>query len=336
INSALEIQGYIESAGELSIRLVGYTGGVDPVYFAAPPDVTPATTGSWTTIDVSAYVDADASGVILFLDATGASAIYGIRETGSSFSDTAHQLGTDSNTMYFVGIDENDKFDIYLQNGTINIYLIAHTDESVGYYVDDLDVTDPPLNLWEVIDADSYGVPATANGLILRAVNTQNAKNEFGLRKIGSSDDLNRTLTAQGHLQGPVGLDVGNGWEEFISNANVNVSIAAYTYSLNIDSILHADLDVIVRKSNGEIRATLGTGVANTANIGVEDGWVTVTATFTPGEYVIVDQTDYLEFVLYADITLNDSNATVEFRIDDNTIRVVEQTGVRNLGLFRE
>ena len=237
--------------------------------------------------------------------------------------------------MYFVGIDSSDQFDIYLENSSINVYLIAHTDESVGYYVDAVAVTDPTLNQWEAVDADTYGVPAIANGLILHAVNDHNSNNDFGVRKNGSTDDLDRGVAPQGQLQGAVGIDSGNVWEEFHGNANVNVSIAAYTTSLNIDSILHVDLDVLIRKSNGELRTTVGTNVANTPDLVVTNDWITATGTFTPGEYVIVDQTDYLELDLFAEVTVNDTSASVQFRIDDNTLDPGDRTGVENVGFNR-
>ena len=67
------------------------------------------------------------------------------------------------------------------------------------------------------------------------------------------------------------------------------------------------------------------------------DEWLTVTATFSPPEYVIVDQTDYLEFDLFAHVTINDGeDTTMQFRFDDNTIAIDDQMGVRNLGLHRE
>ena len=67
IDGSRLIQGYIENV-EIDFKLVGYTIGSDPAYFSVPSDITPGTTAAWTTVDVSAYVDSDADGVILLID----------------------------------------------------------------------------------------------------------------------------------------------------------------------------------------------------------------------------------------------------------------------------
>ena len=337
VNSDLEIQGYIESTSNIVVRLIGYTAGTDPVYLPTPVDVSPATTGSWTTIDVSANVSADATGVILFLDATANDTNYGIREAGSSYSDITHRLEGELNGMYFVGIDSNDQFDIYLADSSIVVYLIAYTKESVYYYTDDVAVADPAINGWRDIAADTYSVPSAANGLILYAQNNRNNKVDFGIRKNGSTDDFDKQLPAQSHGQGAIGIDSDNIWEEHIDRTDTDVSIAAYTVAENIgNSILHADIDVLVRKSNGVVRTTLATDVANSGNITVTNDWITLTGFWTPTEYVVVDQTDYLEVKIYAEVTLNSNSASGQFRFDDNTVEDSDQMGVRNLGLTRD
>ena len=86
IDSNRLIQGYIETT-DIDFKLRGYTLGSDPSYFANPPDMTPSVTQeeTWAAVDVSAYVDGSADGVILFIDNTDAGAEkYAIREVGST------------------------------------------------------------------------------------------------------------------------------------------------------------------------------------------------------------------------------------------------------------
>ncbi len=66
LDSNRTIQGYVNDT-LVKFKLLGYTTGDDPDYFAVPPDITPATTSAWTTVDVSAQVDASADGVILLV-----------------------------------------------------------------------------------------------------------------------------------------------------------------------------------------------------------------------------------------------------------------------------
>ena len=84
------------------------------MFFNTPLDVTPTTEDEWTNADVSAFVDADADGVILFILSTqDDDRDYGVREIGSSFSTITTDLENRWSTMYLVGIDDNDQFAVY-------------------------------------------------------------------------------------------------------------------------------------------------------------------------------------------------------------------------------
>ena len=65
IDSNRLIQGHITSP-IIDFKLIGYTIGADPSFFASRTDVTIGTTGSWAAIDLSSQVDSDADGAILF------------------------------------------------------------------------------------------------------------------------------------------------------------------------------------------------------------------------------------------------------------------------------
>ena len=172
VDSNRLIQGYIENT-DIDFKLLGYTIASDPLYFPIPPDVTPGITGAWTTADVSAYVDSDADGVILFIDSVSSGdQDYGIREVGSSYATTDKKLHQYGNTMFLVGINTADQFDAYIESTNVKLYLVGQTKGSVVYYTDDIAVADPPTGSWQELDADDYGIPAAASGLIFLAVDT--------------------------------------------------------------------------------------------------------------------------------------------------------------------
>ncbi|MEE8363918.1 MAG: hypothetical protein V3S18_07605, partial [Dehalococcoidia bacterium] len=337
VDASRQIQGYVESITKIQLQLIGYTVGTDPEYWTTPPDITPGTTGAWTAVDVSSSVDSDATGVILMIDSVGTDTVFGVRETGGAFNDLAHVISGQGNTVYFVGIDADDRFDMYLADGTVNVYLVAQTKGSVVFYTDDIALTDPPIKSWEPMDADDYGIPDAANGVVLYAQNHDNKAKDIAFRKAGSSDDWEKRVWPAGHIQGLVGIDAANVWEEFIEKDNADVFIAAYTTGPQIeDSDIHADIDVLIRKANGDVRTTIATDVASTPNI-AGNIWLTATATFTPAEYAVVDPTDYLEIDLFAHVTRNDGgSATLYFRLDDSTAALTQQTGIGNVALRRE
>ena len=98
---------------------------------------------------------------------------------------------------------------------------------------------------------------------------------------------------------------------------------------------IHADMDVTIRTASGDVRATLGSDVAQTSDI-TATGWQTKTATFTPARYNIVDQTDYLQIDLFADVTGSESSSTqLKFMLDDKTVDLTNWTHIRNIAFLR-
>ena len=331
IDSSRLVQGYIENV-DIDFKLLGYTIGSDPAYFIVPSDVTPGTTAAWTTVDVSGVVDSDADGVILLIDNIENAALdYGVREVGSSFATTNRELGPYGNTMYMVGIDSSDQFDIYIENSNLKIYLVGQTKGSVVYYTDDVGLADPSLGSWQQLDADTDVAPAVSSdavGLLFWAENSDTGNDyRVSFREGDSSDDWNSDIQRNTHLQAVVGINTANIWGEQLENAAVNVSVAGYTRLVRLD--VHADIDVVIRDASGAVRATLATEVADTSNI-TGTSWQTLTATHSFSEYIVVDATDYLEIDLFADATANTSGESVsgDFRLDDKTLPAADQTRI--------
>jgi len=321
IDSNRLIQGYITSPA-IDFKLIGYTIGTDPSFFPSPADVTIGTTGSWAAVDLSSQVDSDADGAILFL--TGDAKRYGIREVGSSYSTTSLTTPVKGNTMYLVGLDGNKEFETYLEGAT-NIYLVGQTKGSVVYYANDLAATDPVTGVWTSLDADTFGVDTTANGVLLHAEVAN--ESDIGFRHADSTDNWNKKLPAGSHVQAAVGINGSNLWDEYMEDLGTDISIAGYTRLVRLD--VHADLDLLIRQADGAVRATLYTDSANTGNI-IGTEWQTYTATLPFSAYTTVDNTDYLEIDFFVESTLNDSqeSVSVEFRIDDPGLDQADQMAV--------
>jgi hypothetical protein len=88
---------------------------------------------------------------------------------------------------------------------------------------------------------------------------------------------------------------------------------------------VNAEIDILIRKSDGSVRTTIATGVSKSANLGT--AWATYTgANYSFAEYTVVDQTDYLEIDYIANVTAKKSGAYAYLRIDDNTLALADQT----------
>ena len=223
------IQGYIEHK-QIDFKLLGYTLGSDPSYFVTPQDVSPVTNQVWAATDVSGYVDADADGVILLISSENKDPKkFGVRETGSSFPDPTEKINDYSSTMYLVGIDGSDEFEVWVEELDIKIYVVAQTKGSVVYYTNDVAVTDPATGSWQELDADTYTVPAVANGLILRIAETGSVDTIANVRHGDSTDAWTPDVGEVTHIQAAVGIDEDNLWDVYIGTTDIDVTIAAYT-----------------------------------------------------------------------------------------------------------
>ena len=100
---------------------------------------------------------------------------------------------------------------------------------------------------------------------------------------------------------------------------------------VNVES--HGDIDILIRRSDGTIRSTIATNVANSAALTATTSWVTLSGTYSWGTYNVVDQTDYLEIDYYIEVTVVKATYLVNLRIDDNTLAVADQTRATNINL---
>lgn len=233
------IQGYITS-NKVDFKLHGYTTGTDPSYFNTPPDITPATAGAWTIVDLGptglSLVDAETDGVILLISSSGSGSgevDYGIREVGSTDqpppSFDGWRLTVSTNTMYLVGLDAAKRLEAYRGVASVNIYLVGQTKGSVVYYTNDLAVADVG-NGWTALDADSYSVPEEANGLVFFTSHpSAPADKSAGFRHGDSTDAWDDQLSAHTSFQAATGISDANLWQQRQGTNNTDVFIAAYT-----------------------------------------------------------------------------------------------------------
>jgi hypothetical protein len=106
------------------------------------------------------------------------------------------------------------------------------------------------------------------------------------------------------------------------------------TYRSSFAVAAHGDADILVRMSNGTVRTTIATNVANSGAIGTS--WGTVSGTYAWTAYTVADQTDYLEIDYYIEVTTSSAGASVYLRIDDNTLATNLQTRATNINLPSE
>jgi hypothetical protein len=100
--------------------------------------------------------------------------------------------------------------------------------------------------------------------------------------------------------------------------------------------VAHCDVDLLIRQSNGTVRTTIATDVANSSNIPTDSNWYTLSQTYAWTAYTVANSTDYLEIDYYIHVTGSQNNKLVSLRIDDNTLASVDQTRATNILLPSE
>jgi len=93
----------------------------------------------------------------------------------------------------------------------------------------------------------------------------------------------------------------------------------------------HCDVNIQIRMSNGTVRQTIATDVANSGAITLS--YSTLSGTYSWADYTVVDETDYLEVDYYIEVTSKRNNEYVNLRVDDSTLAEANQTRVADIYL---
>lgn len=160
-------------------------------FFTNGVDVTPATTGEWTDVDVSGEgVPAGSSGVILEVhnEHTTAEKRVSFRKNGSSDDRVTKAYARTNIGTVFVPIDSNRIFETYLEDSATKLYLIGYTDDAVVYKEPPVDITPSETGVWE--DKDLSSEISNAVGVIIQGYGTHDYTQYSGVRCNGSTDEF--------------------------------------------------------------------------------------------------------------------------------------------------
>jgi len=95
----------------------------------------------------------------------------------------------------------------------------------------------------------------------------------------------------------------------------------------------HADVDILVRKSDGTVRQTIATNVATSGSLSSTEA--TLSGTYEWSSYTVEDQTDYLEIDYYVDVAAA-FHVNLYLRIDERNLPIADQTKATNVILPNE
>jgi len=180
----------------------------------------------------------------------------------------------------------------------------------------------------------------TANSMLLGHLAISGSSNTVSSEGSGQTLRWDNTTTQQaqadrnighGSQKGPVAAGSQSMSWGLSGSTDWAVSIVALKPA---DAIGHVDVDILVRKSDGTIRSTIGTEIVNSTNLGTSAA--TLSGTYSWVAYTVMNQTDYFEVDYYADVTTARAGANAYLRIDDNALAVTDQTRATNVMLPNE
>lgn len=203
-------------------------------FFVNAFNVTPAGLGSWEDVDVSSYLPAGATGVILEFSDRDQSIPrkHMARKKGSTDNFvTRTEATTVSGHVYFLcGVDANRVFQAYVETVDCEIWLIGYTDSAVAFFADGNAIEYSPSapGIWKDQNiADKVSNDAT--GVIGFWLTKEGASQYEGIiRKKGSTDYLIKNV-----IRGPVGalcgLSASKIFQNRVSHLDLEFWVIGYT-----------------------------------------------------------------------------------------------------------
>ena len=206
-------------AGSLSSRAAGQVFNyLDPIV-----DVSPSGTNAWVDVNVSTWVPAGATGVIVQAYNESSSDLqYGVRQNGST--DTWMQgltLQEDTASYFMVGVDSSRIFEVWQNNSVIITYLVGYTTSGVTFFPNAIDKSLSSTGTWQDVNI-SADTTDTAIGAILIMRSTTTASDSYAVRKKGSSDNRYKDLRANVSTGIMIGIDSSEIFQLKIQNTAID------------------------------------------------------------------------------------------------------------------
>jgi len=187
-------------------------------------DVTPTVYGSWQDVDVSDYVPDSATGVAVLGVAPSVTYTWEVRAKGST-NDITSIISRTGLAIDYVGLDENDTFEAWVESSSVSLYLLAYMDDSWTFFTDWIDLNPVGTGAWEVQTLTPV-VPEGTQAAILLLHNTGSS-----LYSVGVMGGVSYPVFLAGDM-------IVDGWASCIVPLNADRKFGLYRESSVIDCYL--------------------------------------------------------------------------------------------------
>ena len=210
-------------------------------------EITPGTANAWTDADVSAYIPAGATGVILhFVNPSGDTYTIGARKNGSTDNRIAG-LYTHVHCWGGIGVDGSRILELYVGHITeIDIYLVGYFQAESVFFTNAPDKSLSVTGAWTDIDISADTGADTALQAIFEVCDVDFAY-ETGFRQNGSTDARINSVYLHNMFGVIIGVDGSEICESYIGNVEVDFFLVGYIKSevVSLTNATNLSLDVI-------------------------------------------------------------------------------------------
>lgn len=273
----------------------------------SPVDITPGSTSSWVSTDLSAYIDANATGVVCQITISSNSRRAMIRH-GDSTDAYIPENRADTQQWAVCGVNSSSEIDVYVSGSGVEVILLGYFDAKASFFTNAVDVTPGTAASYENVDiSGSTGTDTAIAAAIF--FDSEGSTTTKWARKdaVGSPDDYKESH--KGVIWQIVGCD-SEVFECYISSGSPTVDV--YLVGYWTDGIVYHDnaIDVSLGSTGSYADlTTLGSGA--TAGL----------------YYIVTNNNGNIDFALRPDGGLLDDYFGAEeaaFAIAPSTDQVVE------------
>ena len=157
----------------------------------------------------------------------------------------------------------------------------------------------------------------------------------YYLKSVSSDQSGGTTLSASAKNAGRSQQPVGKFVYQLTGISSIPASSGTIYYRAYRDSNVagYCDADIVIRQSNGNLRATLNSSTAKTGANSLTTSWSTLNGSYSTATYNVVDQTDYLEIDYFVEVTSSHNNEYMYLQVDNSNLNQTLQTRITNINL---
>lgn len=274
VDSSNIFEAYVGNTTYIDIYIVGYTKtGV--TFFDNAYNKTPTTLNDWTNIDCHTEAP-NAIGLIFEVNTNDeVSHYFGLRKNGSSdnrvFPAEAHCC-----FGFIIGCDANQTSQGYIDNPTLNLYLVGYITDGAIFNTFATDVSLSTTYTW-------LNLPALPTNSVMGFIEVAASScKDYGFRKNGSTEDIH--YFADLHPSAFVECDTNYITEGYIGSTGIDFFVVGYATDGGYNTTVRLNSPYNNLCTNLEVNATQGWGLELYTPTSYSDGYtksgvVTLTAT---------------------------------------------------------